>query len=72
MPTSFITEEPVVTSEGDTASTEGATLAAKEGDVGKDHFAQLCPKKRRPANTTRIVNGQQIGSRRSTATGMSR
>ena len=33
--------------------------------------AQLSPQKRRPANTTRMVHGQQIGSRRSTATGMS-
>ena len=73
LPTTFITEEPVATSEGDAASTEGAPLAAKEGDVVyNDHFAQLRPMKRRPANTTRLVNRQQIGSKRSTAKGMSR
>ena len=72
MPAVFITEEPLATSEGDTASTEGAQLATKEGDVVyNDHYAQLRPQKRRPANTTRLVHGQQIGSRRSTAKGMS-
>ena len=46
VPTSFITEEPVATSEGDTASTEGAPIAAKEGDVVyNNHYAKLRPKK---------------------------
>ena len=62
----------MATSEGDTASTEGVTLAAKEDAVGSNHFAQLCPTKRRPGNTMKVVNGQQIGSRSSTSTGMSR
>ena len=70
MPTSFITEKPVATSEGNTTNTNSATLATKERYVGSNHFAQLCPTKRRPATTTRVVNDQQIRSERSTATMM--
>ena len=60
----FIMEQPVATTEGDTSSTEGATLAGKEGDVGDNHFVTKQTRARTPKgktiNTTRVINDGKV------------
>lgn len=56
MPTLWVAEQPMATTKGETPSTEGATVARKEGDIGNEHNATVrprtCTAKSQAANIT--------------------